>query len=131
MKDIKVILKTVGVDKPNVELGFDQVLDLVETAKEAAQLFEDLMDNGGVGLMDDMKDIPAVLKLLGRLNNTWENVQLIVGQLEGVELDEAEELITEIAKKFEVTDAEAKEQIEAAVLAVYHLYNALRAFRVV
>lgn len=124
----KITLITQG-DAPNVELGIDEVLDIVDFAKEVKEAHQIIMEDGKVTPGDFIAHPKeTIIDVAKAAFKVWEGKELILPQLESIDLSESDEIIKAVVDKLGVTNSKAREIIDHSVKGAYHIYAAIRAF---
>ena len=118
------------VEQPNVELGIDAVLSVVDCGAEFKEAYDiATSDDGTVSFSDVLKHpmeiiyepIKAAFKIFSEKN-------LIIPQALDIDYMEAEEILTRVEEKFGVDEGVAKIIIENSFKALYHIKEVIKAF---
>lgn len=117
----KVVLVTQG-DAPNVELGIDAVKKIVKAIKEIEEARAIIMADGKVSIGDFTgHPLEVVWEPAKALYDVVREKDLILAQIVRIDTNEAEELIAEVAKEFNMLPGNVSIKIGHAIKAAWHI----------
>ena len=125
----KLVLVTEG-DKPNVELGIDQVLTVVDAFAELREAYDIAMeDDGKISFGDVIKHpVEIVYEPVKAAFKIWQGKELIIPQVLDIDMTEAEEIVLTVMQKFNVAEGQARSIIEHSIKALFHVKEVVFAF---
>lgn len=103
--------------------------------KDVVAVVDLILDGVGVVISAEadgkitLTDLPLLMKLIPDLGPAFSNLSLIPSELSHLSQDDAGALVAHVIEKLAVTDARARDIIDAslkAAVAVYALVNAIR-----
>jgi hypothetical protein len=110
--------------KPVVELGIEEFLDVLDFLGSGYEAFQAAKEDGSV----DLGDVFKIIEPLKKLPAAIAGITLVPTELLGVDLSEADEIIAEVVKRFDVEEVKAKAIIEHAVKAAVHIKSIFELF---
>lgn len=125
----KLVLVTEG-EQPNIELGIDQVMTVVDAFAEVKEAYDIAMqDDGKITFGDVMKHpVEIAYEPLKAAFKIWQGKDLIIPQMLDIDMTEAEEIVSAIMQKFNVGEGQARSIIENSIKALYHIKEVVLAF---
>jgi hypothetical protein len=109
--------------EPVLYIGITETIDVVDFVAETAKAISAATEDGKVTIGDVPKFIAPMMKLPAALTN----ISLVPGELLGVDLENAQDVIDEVVEKFNVTSANAEYIIENSIKAVVAIKNVVNA----
>ena len=117
----KLVLVTVG-DKPNIDLGISEVKKLIKAIKEIEEAYAIVMEDGKISIGDFTKSpIETIWQPATALFDLFKTKDLLLNQILRIDTNEAEELIAEVAKEFNMLPEKVLLKVSHAMKAVFHI----------
>lgn len=122
----KLTLVTVG-DKPNVELGIEEVKKLVKAIKELEEARLIVMEDGKVTLSDFLNHpVEVVWEPAKAIFDVVKSKDLLLAQIVQIDASEADEIIQTVANEFGMLPEKVIEKIGHALKAAWHIGEILK-----